>query len=531
MFAIAILIGIYSYIIFILGLLGILYKSYILILSLAWLVFVLVWIARAKREKLPKLGRISLLFLIIIVFEILVNLIGTLGPELAFDALWYHLTLPKLYLESHSIYFVPGGLLYYSAMPKLVEMLYIPALALGVEIVAKLVHFSFGVFSALAIYLFAKRYMPALFAILAALIFYGNLVVAWESTTAYVDLARTFFEITALWGFLLWAETKKSQWLIESAVILGLAVASKVLAVGSIFIFTVLIIYIHLNKKEAPKILTITKDILVSWCASLLVVAPWLVFAFVNIGNPVYPFFSNIYPVGIKIDLLNPIRFVSQTFELFTSAADPISPLYITFLPVIFFLYKKMGNEMRILFWYSILSLIVWYVTPRTGGGRFILPYLPAFSILVAFAIFQMRKKRNFLTASIILVIVTSFITIGYRGIANAKFLPVLFGHQSKQTFISRNLNFKFGDFYDVDGYFAKTITKNDRVLLYGFHNLYYVDFPFIDSSWVQKGDRFNFIAIQDDVLPKRFSYWKLIYYNPATNVTLYTLDKTEWIY
>ncbi len=68
-------------------------------------------------------------------------------------------------------------------------------------------------------------------------------------------------------------------------------------------------------------------------------------------------------------------------------------------------------------------------------------------------------------------------------------------------------------------------------MLLYGFHNLYYADFPFIDSSWVEKGDKFNYIATQNSDLPNKFSNWKLIYYNKTTNIKLYTLDRKLWEY
>ena len=88
-----------------------------------------------------------------------------------------------------------------------------------------------------------------------------------------------------------------------------------------------------------------------------------------------------------------------------------------------------------------------------------------------------------------------------------------------------------YGDFYDTDNFFKKNIRKDDVVLLYGFHNLYYVDFPFIDSSFVKKGDRFNYVALQKGELPKRFSNWNLIYYNSKTLVKLYSFNGQKWIY
>lgn len=50
---------------------------------------------------------------------------------------------------------------------------------------------------------------------------------------------------------------------------------------------------------------------------------------------------------------------------------------------------------------------------------------------------------------------------------------------------------------------------------------------PFIDSSWVQKGDKFNYIATQNTDLPKRFSYWNY----PTTKVKLYSLGGQTWAY
>ena len=115
-----------------------------------------------------------------------------------------------------------------------------------------------------------------------------------------------------------------------------------------------------------------------------------------------------------------------------------------------------------------------------------------------------------------------SLITAVYRGIANAKFVPVILGQQTKGEFLTKNLNFKFGDFYDTDGFFAKTIKSEDKVLLYGFHNLYYVNFPFIHESYVKRGDRFNYIVTQNSEVPKRFSHWQMIYENDLTDVKLY---------
>lgn len=540
MFAIAILTGIYSYLIFILGLIGLLTSFYILFVSSPFFILSAIYfkqnfknfISKAKIYRMisfPFLRTNKYILLLIGLFflQMIINLIGALGPELAFDALWYHLSLPRIYLLNHSVFYLPGGLLYYSAMPKLIEMIYVAALSFNGEILAKLIHFSFGLITAIALYKLSRKFFSSKNSLLAVIIFYSNLVVGWESITAYVDLARTFFEIMALWGFLNWYEKKGKKWLIESAIVLGLSVTTKLLSLSSLFIFLILIFINYLIEKESLKKLFMNLFLFSSFV--LLVPLPWFIFSFVQTGSPVFPFFSFIYK--IQLESIKPFLFLTEIWNLFTKAADPISPVYLITMPLIFISFPKMKKELKLIAFYSCLAVITWYFTPRTGGGRFIMPYLPAFSIIVVGTVEQFKSNRLIKFISIGVVIMTCFASIFYRGVANAKYLPVIFGMQTKDQFLTKNLNFSYGDFYDMDNYFKKNIKLYDKVLLYGFHNLYYVDFPFIDSSWVKKGDVFNYVAVQNAELPKRFENWQLIYQNKKTFVKLYSLGGEKWNY
>lgn len=541
MFSFAILIGIYSYLVFGLGLLGFLYKENIIILTLLYFLVLIFFIRKWFRDlfkcfktfkqyyRRKITEKLILIILAILSEQIIVNLIGVLGPEFSFDALWYHLTLPRIYLSNHQISYIPGGLLYYSTMPELTEMLYVVALTFSNEILAKFIHFSFGILSSIALYKFSRKFFPPKISLIAVLIFYSNLVVGWESIISYIDLTRTFFEIMALWGFINWVEKRERKWLVESAVMTGFAIATKLLAFGSLFIFDALIIYVGLIKKKTSKF--VFTNLLVYWCISLLVVMPWFVFSFIHTKNPVYPLFTNLYRTDFNWSLINPLRFLTDVWNLFLYLADPISPIYIMFLPLVVLFFKRLKPEIKLIAFYSFLAIITWYLTPRTGGGRFILPYLPAFSIVIGSILNNMEKTNRLKNISILLIIIISLISIAYRGIANNKYLPVILGRQTQKEFLSKHLNFSFGDFYDTDSYFEKNIKQTDKVLLYGFHNLYYVNFPFVDSSFVKKGDNFNYIAVQNAELPERFKFWNLIYVNSKTNVKLYSAGGQMWVY
>ena len=524
MFEIAILIGIFSYLVFALGILGKLNPGYIWGLTLIFGGFALAKFKGSLKDLRGKLkdfkhlfqDKLSRVLLILIVSSTLVNLIGALGPELGFDALWYHLTLPKIYLQNQRLLFIPGNLLYYSSMPKLVEMLYLAALAIKGEILAKLIHFIFGILSAMALFKLSRRYLNTFLSLMVVTIFYTTLVVGWQSITAYVDLGRTFFEILALDHFLRWWEKEKIQELRKSAIVLGLAVSTKLLALGSLIIFLILIFC--KSSKNLKNFLLFTIYYLLF---TILIPLPWFVFSFVHTKNPFYPLFSRMLDVSHKIIVPNFLGFFKDFWNLFLYSSDPTLPIFLIFLLLLIWCFKKLTIQKKIILFYCFLSYVAWYFTPRTGGGRFILPYLPAFSLICGLVFEKINQKRIKKTL-LIFVFILSLINIGYRFLANRKYLPVILGKENKEDFLAKNLNFQFGDFFDVDGFFAKNIQKNDLVLIYGIHNLYYVNFPFVHESWARSGIPITHILVQGKELPKNFGKRRLFYESGLTEVSLY---------
>lgn len=523
MFNLALAIGIYSYLILFLGLSGFLIKSNILILSVLYWSFVFFYVYSRKRGQLnfkKSFDKLSILCIVLLGVMSIVNLIGVLGPEISFDALWYHLTLPKLYLYNQSIFHVPGSLLYYTDMPKLTEMLYTVALSIGNEMLTKFIHFTFGILTLFAIYKMSRKFFSLPLSLIAALIFYSNLVVAWESIVSYSDLSRAFFEIMSFWAFINGYETKNKKWFFLSGVMMGLAISVKLLAIASVFIFMCLfIVSFRDNFKK------IWKNIILFILPAFVIPLPWFILAFISTGSPIYPFFDS----RINIILQGSSNSIDNFLKLFIFSPDPISPIYLIVLPILVLSFRSASFKIRLLYIYSSVALVILLITPNVGGGRFTLAYLPAFSILSIYALNLKNKLiKTIIISSGILIMISS---IGYRSLANAKYVPVVLGLQSKSDFLTKNLNFKFGNFYDIDNYFKNNIKLSDKVLLYGFHNLYYVNFPFIHSSWVKRGDMFNYVATQNSQIPNKYIHWKLIYYNDITNIKLYT-DKGEmWIY
>lgn len=527
MFKIAYSIGAFSLLIFTLGVFGLLYKNIIIASTIVyWIAIFFLFFKNSfiKNLTIIKLNYKDTFFVVLLALlfiQIIINFIGALGPEIAFDALWYHLTLPKIFLESHKIFHIPGNLLYYSDLPKLVEMLYIAGLSLGNEILPKLTHFSFGLLTMISMYLLARKFVNRRYALLSAVIFYSNLVVGWESITAYVDLARAFFEVMSFWAFIDWYENKTINRALILGLMIGFSVSVKLVSLSSLFIFLSLVIFVSIRSKYKYQL--ILKHILSVAVSCLIVILPWLVFSFLKSGYFLYPYFSNANVDAGKVFVLPGLLSIpGDLYKMFLGLNDPLSPIYLIFIPLIFINFKKYNSLIKLMTAYVFFSFLFWFLTQQPRGGRFLVPFLPAFSLIIVYTI-SLIKDKALIRISYVIIIFLAVLSFFYRAVANYKFVPVVLGLESKSTFLTKNLNFNFGDFYDTDGYFKSHIKNTDTVLLYGFHNLYYVDFPFIDSSFLKGKDKFNYIAVQNGEIPKSFSNWQMIYYNNLSKVKLYS--------
>ncbi|MCX6816334.1 MAG: hypothetical protein NTZ93_00440, partial [Candidatus Beckwithbacteria bacterium] len=366
----------------------------------------------------------------LLVLQILVNLIGALGPELGFDALWYHLTEAKLFLAHHSLAPIPGNLLYWSGLPRLGETIYALSLAISPAL-PKLIHWGFGVWCVWLVY--------RLGGMAAALLFYSTLLVGWLSTSAYIDLIMTAWLLAAVY----YRRLKRIIFLI-------LAGATKL-----------------------PALVYGLAITLIPW--GILGILPFALINYHSTGNFFYPFRENF---GFEHEWFfnGFIYWLSRPLRLFFDPAYRVGPIIL----IIFIIGYKHYKYCRI----ALLSFLLWFLMPGTDFGRFALFPLALLSLSAV-------KPSRLITA---LIIFQAVVGISVRAYANAKYLPVIFGQQTQADFLTKNLKFYFGDWYDIDGWFAKNIKSTDKVLVYNLHNLYYVDFPYDHATWKNPVTRYTHI-------------------------------------
>lgn len=463
-------------------------------------------------------GRNLFLISIIIAFAFL-NFLGALSPELGFDALWYHLTIPKLYLLNGSIFHIPGGLLYYSEMPRLSEMIYLPLIKFFSDTGPHLLSWLAGIGTTIVTYKLARKFLSRGFSLLAAGIWYVTPLVGWLSGSAYIDLIRTFFEVLALY---LVFDNK----ILTGGLAAGLAIGTKTLAWGSLPLLSLVNFALYRNIKNTLKLIVV----------SVMVSLPWFLGAYLTTGYLFYPIGSGVLSSlhSLNFNIFSLPSLMGDFWRLSLIPEDPITPLFLILLPFFFISLKKLDKKLAYLALYTFLSYLVWYITPRTGGGRFFFPYVPAFAVLTAWTISVQRV--NIIRSSLILVaILTLGINFIYRLGASRRLLPFLLNRETKTQYLCQNLEFSTGVFADCDGWFARNIKPADLVYVAGVHNLYYIDFPYVHETWY-RGESFNYLLTQNETLDQikdnkpgiigseiKEGKWKMIYENNMTGVRVYT--------
>lgn len=250
-----------------------------------WLAWMLLWLA--------VLGAVVMCFI----------------PEIFYDAMVYHLGVPRYFLHEGGIRYYPS---IHAQFPFLRQMLNVIALGLEDYRLAKLLHWSSAPLILATYYALAERYSRPHAVLIAGLALFSMPMVQLNLWTSGVDVGLTFYTLLA---FLAWlnglteVENRKG-WMLLSAVFGGFCFASKYPGLISVvFMSAVTVIWLGLSEKNWRAGFlwgTVLSGV------AVLVASPWLIKNWVFTGNPVYPYlFSHFGGRDLLADRLH--DFTSDT--------------------------------------------------------------------------------------------------------------------------------------------------------------------------------------------------------------------------
>ncbi len=462
---------------------------------------------------------VGIILLLVLGVQVLFNLAGASVLPSGWDSLGEHLARAKEWIRLQRLEAIPYINYYQRGQPFNVGMLYGMSLLIKDAILAKLIHFSFGILTAAGVYALGRRYFSSKVGLLSAAIFYTIPAVAYLSTTAYVDLGLTFYTFLALYAFINWTTTNKKGWLIVSAIMSGLCVGSKR---AGLLVMTILFLGIlfhgWLVKRE--KFVTATKNLLLFVLLAGLAGCFWYVRDFIIYGrlDPLWLAFrlwgyiksafwgivtlerfdlENLSPaLALDISFLREKALVPWRLTMYGSALervwDPggVGVLFLAFLPFFLLPRFRKNGVIRFILFYSLIFFAVWMLfLPIT---RHLFPIFPLLSIMVAYIIVRTWEARRIIRVPLFMLIaltlIFQLIYLAPEGLSKIyQRVLVLAGVTSQEDYIMKN-----EETYPVYRFINGNLPPEAKLLIMDIR-AFYCDRPYITSILKKDGARYRF--------------------------------------
>ena len=461
---------------------------------------------------------LGIILLLILAIQVFFNLAGASVLPSGWDALGEHLARAKEWIRLHRLEAIPYINYIQRGQPFNVGMLYGMSLLIKDAILAKLIHFSFGIMTAIGVYSLGRRYFSFKVGLFSAAIFYAIPAVAYLSTTAYVDLGLTFYAFLALYAFINWTATSRRSWLIVSAVMSGLCVGSKYAGFLPIAILVLGILF-HSWFIRKEKFIIVGRNLLLFVLLAGLAGSFWYVRDFIIYGRLIPlelafrlwrviknafwrmvtlgPFNPENLPSALALDLsfLRDKALVPWKLTMYGSVLgrvyDPggVGVFFLAFLPFFLLPRFRKNRVIRFVFYYSLVFFVVWMLFSPIK--RYLIPIFPLLSIMVAYIIIRTWEARKIIRVPLFsLVTLTLFFQMIYlapEGLGKIyQRVLVLAGVTCQEDYIMKN-----EETYPVYSYINRNLSSEAKLLIMDIR-AFYCDRPYITSIIRKDGGRYR---------------------------------------
>lgn len=364
------------------------------------------------------------------------HLVQVFVPETGFDAVWYHLPVAQGVLERHA--FFADTNLYQSFNPLFSDSVFFLGYAVLGELGAKVVAYLFDIALIGSSYFLARVVIPRPFALVVVLLISGFQVVSWQSSSFYVDVAKAFWEVSAL--FFLLNSDHFSQ--LKSFAVLGASLASKAFSTLLLPLFMVI---------AFPK----SKRLVFYAAVSLCIALPYILFSYQATGQWFYTLshhFSKLGEIGgeprITSYLVSRITALPSLPLEFLFTREYTSPLLLLFFPLAVIFRRKIFVN-RVLWQLTLFSLgqlLVWWFVPPLSvryavSGFIVMTILTVYFLLVA------AKRYHFsFTRLLVLLMIAGVLFMPVRLLIVKRSFQYLLGQQTKQQYIEQFLDGSIDD-------------------------------------------------------------------------------------
>jgi hypothetical protein len=247
------------------------------------------------RERAPR-DRWLLLWLLALVPGLLVLVAVALAPTYDIDGMVYHLTVPKRWLTSGWMHYLPTYP--YSNTPMGIQILFGVGLVFGGDSAAKALSLACALLAFLAVFQGAARLRgPVAGAAATTFVVLIYASRAGSLGSAYIEGALMMAMCGAVLAWLLWLESGQLGWLRAAALLAGSSVSFKISCGGFAIILLALTGFaLRERARRQPGGAAVGPTLLGLAALIALPAAPWMVRAAIETGNPFFPMLTGLLP-------------------------------------------------------------------------------------------------------------------------------------------------------------------------------------------------------------------------------------------
>jgi hypothetical protein len=320
----------------------------------------------------------------------IVYAVNAWAPEASPDGAGYHLALIARELRAHG--FEPVTTSIYGMLSQGVEMLFVPAFAIGRHSAAALVHFAFTVALALTMLAYGRRIGKPWAGAAGALLTFASPVVGAAGSAAYIDVATAAIVFAVFYWTEIWDEQQHAlRLLVPVGLLAGYAYAAKYTAFP-IGIYA--LCFVAWRGRRLRPVSKLLRPMLVVAGCALVMAGPWIARNWIWYQNPVAPLgdalFRNPYVhVVFEQDFsewlrhygmpsLRPLALEATTRGAYVSGI--IGPAFLLLPLALAALRFKAGRRLL------LAGAFVFSTYFANIGARFLIPSLPFFSLALGLA-------------------------------------------------------------------------------------------------------------------------------------------------
>lgn len=488
----------------------------------------------------PKIPFIEIVLLLILALQIFICLTGASVLPSDADGLGEHLAKAKEWNRLHRLASIPYINRLQWAQPSNVGILYGMALFLKDVILAQLIHFAFGLLTAVGVYALGKRYFSHRVGLISAAIFYTVPFVAYMSMTTYVDLGLTFYVFFAFYALVRWVSSGKKGWLLTSAIMSGLAVGSKYAGLPFMLILSsgILLSGWFVRKEKLWKVI---KNFILFFSLGGLIGSFWYVRAYFIGAHSIFGMWqgyllrfwrvitgiwaSGFLNLGISqsafaLDLFLPKKIISLSWDVSMHGGKfwgygIIGIVFLAFLPLFLFPRFRRRKLIKFMLFFSAAYFIFWAVL--VPDKRYIIPIFPLCGIMVGYVVDRMSNFNRVFKSSLYTILILTFlfqiIYLAPEGLDKVSQRILVFaGLKSQEEYILGT-----EETYAVFKYINDNLLPETKVFVLNEGQTFYCDYPYVKS--VKLGRVYTAEAMLAGLKKAEITHllfnkrrWKLIY-------------------